>query len=237
MNLRKPLTWGVFAMLTMISPWIEAHPDVKAFVQTTITRNWVTEVMTSQSFCNFSLVEIDGHAKFMTARHCVDNSVKSSDPHDIILLDQLPPRSRSEDITDAHIHTVSPYMGREISGKTLTIKGFLPTSQDHSVRKMYTIRGKSRYNTQTGNVDMVIAKADFENMLQSVGRECRMGNYYLSGMSGGVVLDDQGRAFGVISKNEIICARDQNLPIIWVNDKKTTYSIVIAPLQDFLQKK
>lgn len=133
-----------------------------------VHRDMFLEILISQSFCNFSLVNFQGQTKFMTAEHCVNKSVTSSIPNDITLLDALPAGSRNEDITDARIHTISPYTGREISGKTLTIKGFLPTSQDHSIRKMYTIRGQSRYNVQTGNVDMVITKADFEKMLQSV---------------------------------------------------------------------
>lgn len=124
--------------------------------------------MITQSFCNFSLVEVDGQTKFMTARHCVDKSVGTLDRYDVGLLDALPPGSRSENLADARIHPISPYTGKEISGKTLTVKGFLPTSQDHSNRKMYTIQGKSRYNPSTGKVDMIITKEDFEAMLQSV---------------------------------------------------------------------
>lgn len=147
---------------------MEAHPDVKAFILTQAYRDIFLEIVVGQSFCNFSLVDVDGRTQFMTARHCIDKSVKSSDRDDIVLLDALPPGSRNEDLADARIHPISSYTGREISGKTLTIKGFLPTSQDHSIRKMFTIRGQSRYNPSTGNVDMVITKEDFESMLQSV---------------------------------------------------------------------
>lgn len=222
MTPRRSLAWAAFTALTTLSAWVEAHPDVKAFIQTHTSHDRFLDIITSESFCNFSLVNFRGRTQYMTAQHCIDPSIGNSDQKDIVLLDTLPHGSRNEDITDARIHPISPYTGREISGKTLTIKGFLPMSRNHSFRKMYTIQGQSRYNPHTRKVDMMITKAAFEKILQSVWRECRMGNYYLSGMSGSPVFDDQGRAFWVLSTNEAICVKDKKRPIIWVNDEYST---------------
>jgi hypothetical protein len=146
--------------------------------------------------------------RYVTARHCIEKN-DAGIAGDIILLDELPKWAKLQDLTDATIHRVSQYTPETVNGKTLTLKAYLP---DMKIWEMipYQISGKAIHIPEIWSVALSVSGIDIIRILQSAWRSCRDGSLYISGMSGGTILDDRWDYYGPASQAHNICKIEES---------------------------
>lgn len=231
MPLRSATTSAALSLALLAPSTTLAWPEAKAFVQVEKVRILSHELTLWKRFCNFSKVNIGWVVKYITAKHCVTDN-QDGWPDDIVVLDRLPPWSKTGNISDMVTLGVSPHTSWSINWKTLVLTGYLPDITRNTMQP-YRFTGTARYDPEVQMAYIGIAADDFKKILRDANRSCQRDDADLGGMSGWAVLDKWGEYFWVISSGTVACTTKRGITIHYPTNQ---YRIYLSSLQDHLKK-